>query len=79
MNSLNSDSQGRKAILHTHLGAFLGGPPSQDYLMINLLSHVDTYDFFQYKKLHLNNLHINTILFINFSDVDYMNNNDGHI
>ena len=32
----------------------------------------------EYKVLNLTNLQINTILYINFSDVNYMNNNDGH-
>ena len=34
---------------------------------------------FFHEVLHLTNLQINFILYINFCDVNYMNNNDGHI
>ena len=60
-------------------GVFLVGPHSLGCLIINFLSWGETYQYSQYKVLNLTNLQINTILYINFSDVNYININDGHM
>ena len=57
----------------------LGGLRLLGCLMINLLSRDETYHYFKYKVLNLTNLQINNILYTKFSDVNYINNNNGQI
>ena len=61
-----------------YLGALLGGPRLLGCLMINLLSRGKAYKYFQYIVLNLTNLQIKTILYLKFSGVNYINDNDGH-
>ena len=47
--------------------------------MINLFSWVEAYHYVQDKVLSLTNSQINTILWIEFTDVNYMSKNDRRI
>ena len=47
--------------------------------MISLLSRGVNIIIFQYKVLNLTNLQINTIVYIKYSDLNYMNDKDEHI
>ena len=61
------------------MGALLGGTPLLGCLMISLLSRVETYHTFLIISIEINAFTNKYYSVYNFSDVNYMNNNDGHI